>query len=745
MLTVYLSPASVLKRMRLVLLLLYVIAKPAAARYYSDSVVYANAHVTIVVHSNTGSVSYWFGNGTVIENSVAYVNDLKEGLLVSAGFEKHSVTADAIKDPLGKGTCINVVHESAGKPIRLIQYITFYEQTPFVLLSVQATGANNRQLETRDISPLAVLPAWNGSVVLPGKQGVVTDYPFDNDSWVDVVARPWPGSDGKGVSGTSYELISAYDAQTGSGMAAGSVMHDFWKTGIRYSTGVQANRLDSLIVFGGVATQDNPSLPDSYGGKDGTHDYMLHGTQTGADVYSPLVYLSAAGDITADLRQYGALIKKVEGYSAWNKPAPFYWNSFGVEGVLGYEKVMMPGDVAKISDYIASLPNFNQTTQPVLSIDSYDGGLYTTPVLQSIGRYAKKKGQQLGFYFIPFSLWTWKNGINEAKLNGTDYPLRDVILRDDKGDYIPYKDGDFGAFPIDPTHPYTREYIINQIQKAKAIDARFLKIDFLTAGALEAARHYDPAVRTGIQAYNYGMKMLRHLIDSIMGPDIFIWQAISPLFPSQYAHTRFLSTDVYSHLRNSMPGYLHYGSTCASMISATNLWWTQNNLWPYTNMDVAVMKRFQKNKEITAQDVKVRLYCMLVMGSILGDGSDFRDREAAERGRALLDNKALCAYFSHPKAFTPLRFPLGTSQDQQVSLYLPGTDTLTVAAFNFRLDTPFTETFTRQKTGWQADKTYRLEEVLTGREVGRIHRQQQAFELVVPVADAMLVRLVPME
>lgn len=730
----------------LFLLLLEVQPATAAVFQDKDSVVYGNAHVKIVVNISSGTVSYRFADGTAINNAVAYVNDLKEGMQVSTAFEKHIVTADPIRDPLGKGTCINVVHASTGQSIRLIQYITFYEEIPFVLVSVEGTGTLPGQvIETRDISPMAVLPAYKGAVLLPGRQGIITDYPFDNDSWVDVVARQWPANNGKSVSGMSYELLSAYDPGKGSSFVAGSVMHDFWKTGIRYSTGIQANRMDSLIVFGGVSTKDNPSLPDSYGGKDGTHDYMLHGTQVGRSVYSPLVYLSAGADITKDLQQYGALIRKTNGYSGWSKPAPFYWNSFGVEDVLGYRKVMMPSDVAKISGYIASLPNFNQTTKPVLSIDSYDGDIYTTAMLQSIGRYAQKRGQQLGFYFIPFSLWTWKNGINDAKLNGTDHPLRDVILRDDKGNYIPYKDGEFGAFPIDPTHPYTRDFIINQVKKARDIGARFIKIDFLTAGSLEAAHHYDPEVRTGIQAYNYGMKMLRHLVDSMMGPDIFIWQAISPLFPSQYAHTRFLSTDVYSHLRNDMPGYLHYASTCASMISATNFWWTQGNLWPYTNMDVVVMKRFQKNKEISTQDVKVRLYCMLVMGSILGDGSDFRDKEAAARGREFLDNKAICAFFSHPRAFTPLRFPIGTSQDQQVSLFLPGTDTLAVAAFNFRLDAAFTETFTRRQVGWQAERTYRLEDVLTGKPIGGIAKQQASFQLTVPVADALLVRLVPTE
>ncbi len=154
--------------------------------------------------------------------------------------------------------------------------------------------------------------------------------------------------------------------------------------------------------------------------------------------------------------------------------------------------------------------------------------------------------------------------------------------------------------------------------------------------------------------------MLRHLVDSIMGPDIFITQAISPLFPNQYAHTRFLSTDVHSHLRNDLPGFPHYGSTAASMISATNFWWTQGSLWPYTNMDVVVMKRFQKHNELNEQDVKVRLLSMIVMGSIMGDGSDFRDKLAAERGRLFLNNKAVCDFFSQPESLYPIAFPAGS-------------------------------------------------------------------------------------
>lgn len=730
-----------------ILLLLSVLVIGAEAQQQAmagDSLVVSNGKLRVIVGLVDGRVSLRFGGGVVMENATAYVKDVKLGLLGTADFGQHSFTTDEVNDAFGKGLCINLTHDGAGKPLRLIQYITVYEDKPFVLLGAQATANDKGQLlETRDISPFTILPGAKGSVTIPGADALLTDYPFDNDNWVDVISRHWPANGGS-VSGMSYELASGYDAKSNNGFVVGSVIHDFWKTGIRYASGIVANKIDSLIVAGGVATKDDPSLPDSYGGKDGTHDYVQHGTQTGNSVFSPLIYVSASGDIRNDLVGFGKAVQQIAGYSEWKRTAPFYWNSFGVEGVLGYEKIMMPGDVAKVSDFISSLKNFNRYTQPVLSIDSYDQGIYTTEVLKSVGKYGRKKGQQMGFYFIPFALWTWKNNINDSKLTNTDHPLRDVILVDAKGNYVPYKDGDWGAFPIDPTHPYTRDFIIGQLVKAKAIDARFIKIDFLSAGALESARRYDPQVRTGIQAYNYGMKMLRHLVDSIMGPDVFITQAISPLFPSQYAHTRFLSTDVYSHLRNDTPGFPHYGSTCGSMISAAHFWWAQGTLWPYTNMDVVVMKNFQKNKDLNEKEIRVRLLSMITLGSIFGDGTDFRNKEAAARAKIFLDNPAACEFFSHPQAFTPLRFPIGNTQSQQVSFFLTG-DTLLLSAFNFDRDKAFSETFTRAQVGWKNDTEYIVQDFLTGKETGRITKGQETFTTEVATEDAILFRLQPVK
>ena len=721
----------------------------ANARQINDSLVLSNQQLRLVVDKGSGKVSYYFKNGVNLQNTVACMEDIHAGYLVSTTYSRHHVTTAPVQDTFGSGTHLQIEHEDDKLPLRLIQHITLYENQPFLLISVDASPSRDSKPlegwdglpETRYISPLSILPSDKGRVYITGNEPRILDVPFDNDNWVKILTQQWPADQAKAVTGTSYEFAALYDKSMLSGIVTGSITHDCWKTGIAYHTSSSKGALDSFRIYGGAAVEDNKGLPPAYGGLDGTHDHAPHGTVRGATVQSPVIYLAGSNDMRNDFISYGQANVIRNGRQEWKGYAPVYWNSFGVEGVLGYSKVMMPSGVAKISDFIYTLDNFNKYAKPVLSIDSYDQNIYTTDLLASLGRYGKKRNQQLGFYFIPFAVWTWKNTVDQTKLSGTDIPLRGVVLKDKNRQPIAYKDGDWGAYAIDPTHPAVREYIISQLKKAKAINATFIKIDFLTAGSLESVTRYDKRVCTGMQAYNQGMKMLRSLVDSIMGPDVFITQAISPMFPHQYAHTRFVSTDVYSHLRDDQPGFPSWGSTEASMATGSFMWWVQGTLWPYTNLDVAIMQHFQKNPDLTEQEIKVRLYGMMAMGSILGDGSDFREKLAAERAKRFLNNPEVCAFFSHPKAFTPLRMSDGEAMDQQLSFYLKG-DTTMLALFNFATQQTFTETIPLKDIGLD-NRKYAITELLTGQSLGQVAPGQASISLTVPVKDALLVKLVP--
>jgi alpha-galactosidase len=743
-----------------------------------DSVIISGDKVRVVFHRTSGKVDYQFASGVSLNNTVASVTDVQAGYLCTAGYRKHSWNVERFRDSLGKGIRIRLTHTDERYGPVLEQLITLYEDRPFLLLGLQVHAGHGgpaqgspaqggpthdgpAQVETRDICPLAILPGQDGILSIPGSEPRILDVPFDNDDWVNDVERSWPAAADRSVShpstthpsiperstpapvvsGLSYELSAVYDNASMSGIVLGSLSHDFWKTGIAYRAATVPGMLDSLKVFGGAATEDNPSLPADYGGKDGTHDLAPHGTMRGETVSSPLIYISALRDVREAFMEYGNMNARMNGRLSWKGPAPVYWNSFGVEDVLGARHVMMPPDVNKISDFIYTLDHFNRYAKPVLSIDSYDQGIYSTAVLDSIGLYGAQRNQQMGFYFIPFAEWTWKSSIDQGFLHGTHTALRDVVLRDKNGQPIQYKTGDFGAYALDPTHPAVREAIITQLEKARAIHARFLKIDFLTAGALESTSRYDTSVRSGMQAYSRGMKMLKRLIDSILGPDIFITQAISPMFPNQYAHTRFVSTDVYSHLRGDEPGFPGWGSTEASLATGSHMWWEQGTLWPFTNLDVIIMQHFQKNPDLTEREVRVRLYAMVVMGSILGDGSDFRQPMAQARARTFLNNPRVCAWFSHPEAFTPLKWADGSSLDQRLVFYRKG-DTAMLAQFNFSNKEAFADTFYLRDLGLAAGR-YDLVDFLTDKELGTIREGQASFSLSVPEGDAVLVRIVP--
>ena len=702
---------------------------------YPDSVVVNDGSVSVVLHTGDGAVDYHFPGGIDLFNTVGYVVDTRSGLVLTTGLGQHPYSTETIHDSLGDGVRINIRHMDEHHAISLLQRITLYGGRHWVLCDLSAAGgAGQATVETRNICPLAILPSQQGRLSIAGNEPRILDEPFDNDDWVGVTERHWPDA-----AGISYEFSAVYDNVAFNGLVVGSLQHDCWKTGIVYHTAAARGQIDSLVVYGGAATPDVPSLPRAYGGRDGTHDVLPHGTLTGTSVASPVVYLGGGADVRAAFTDYGRANALVNGRLNWKGYAPVYWNSFGVEGVLGYEKVMMPAGVAKISDYLHSLDNFSRWAPPVLSIDSYDGDIYTTELLASLSKYAKKNGQQLGFYFGPFVMWAWKNNIDQTKIPGTNTLLGDVVLKDGQGKPIAYKDGDWGAYPLDPTHPATRQYMIYQLEKGKAINARFLKIDFLTAGALESSTRSDPAIRTGMQAYDYGMKLLKHLIDSILGPDIFITEAISPMFPSQYAHTRFVSTDVYSHLRDDEKGFPSWGSTEASLATGSHLSWVQGTLWPFTNLDVSIMQHFQKNPELSEQEIRVRLYAMMVMGSVLGDGSDFRQPLAAERGRKYLNDPKLCAFFSRPRAFRPLKYADGDSFDQRMVFYLK--DSL-VGIFNFNTREPYQWHSSLDSLGLKPGR-YVLKEFFTGATLATIGEGQNDFLLTVPPGDAIMAEVIP--
>ncbi|WP_156307767.1 alpha-galactosidase [Sphingobacterium endophyticum] len=685
-----------------------------------------------------GTYSLGFGNGLTMKDLCATIVLDQYDTLNSMQFNKHFVQVKDYSDKMGEGKIITYQHEDDNGLILKNNFIQ-YKNENFIMIQLEVSHIKNEVLESNYLSPLSSKTFPNSKIQFGSEKPILVDFPFDNDNWLELLALPWPKDHENPIYGVSHEIFMIYDQNSMKGFVLGSLEHDFWKTGIQYKTDFKKGELNEFIVYSGASRPDNPNLPPNFGGLDGTHDLIAHGKMKSRVLKSALIFIDASSDFRKSAQLFGKTQSKHVGILKWHHSTPFYWNSFPIESVLGHESIMMPKDVYAIVDSLKKFKNLNKIGQTYLSIDSYDQNIYSTEVLKRIGDYVRKNGQELGFYVTPFSLWTWSNQIQTAKLLGTDVPLKEVILRDHGGKPIPFKKGDWGAFPLDPTHPATKQSMISQIMKAKAIGAKLIKVDFVTAGSLESSSWYNPEVRSGMHAYDYGMKLFKNLVDSIMGDDVFLTLAISPMFPHQYAHTRFVSTDVHSHLRNSQPGFTHYGSTASSMITASHMGWIQGTLWPYTNMDAIVMRRFQKNLDLKESEIKARIISLITLGSILGDGTDFRDQLSNERAIKYLNNERITDFFKNPRAFVPLKLSEGISMDQQLTFYRSG-EKLLLAALNFHDNNEFEASFDLKELG-VFGKDLTVIDCFTGEEVAKINKMDKIFKIKISGGESVLLEV----
>ncbi len=174
--------------------------------------VLSNGYLKISVNKRTGTVDYAFKNGIYADHTVAYVNEIHSGCFASTDFATHVAAVAAVRDNFGAGMQLTVVHSDDKHSIQLVQHFTLYRSSPWVIINTVAISRDKHvPVETRDISPFAVLPDHGGKLFVPGKEPRIFDVPFDNDDWVPALERSWPASGSPKTSSISYEFAAVYN------------------------------------------------------------------------------------------------------------------------------------------------------------------------------------------------------------------------------------------------------------------------------------------------------------------------------------------------------------------------------------------------------------------------------------------------------------------------------------------------------------------------------------------------------
>jgi alpha-galactosidase len=462
---------------------------------------------------------------------------------------------------------------------------------------------------------------WMGPVVMDTTGGVdigssnddrALIVPFDNDSWTFAYnATPINNV------GTSYEVSAFYDNATRNGLVVGSVTHDTWKTGVYFQG--SNNQLSMLNVFGGVTSSD-------------TRDVLPHGLVSGNPIVSPTIFVGFDTDWRALMEAYADANAAITPKLAWTGGVPFGWNSWYAYGMgVSYSKA------TAVSSFIKNNLQTNHFNNRVVYINLDSGwNNLSDAQLQQFANYCHRNAQKAGIYWTPFVYWGTASQGSNSVMSGAIYRWSDAYLRTTDG-LVQTNDG---GIALDVTHPGTKQMINYYVGYFKERGFDYLKLDFLSHGALEGV-HYDTNVMTGIQAYNQGMK---HLAAQNNGR-MFINESIAPIFPFQYAHSRRIACDTSSTM----------SETAFEMASVSYGWWISGRLYQFSDPDM------MKFAGVTANENQSRLISCAISGTVFLNGDDL----AVPRGQRLaltyLTNAGICEVARAGAGFRPVEGNTGTN------------------------------------------------------------------------------------
>ncbi len=544
----------------------------------------------------------------------------------------------------GENMNLSLVFEQNG--LKFTNHITLFKDKRYFVAQGELEDLT-RETETNYIAPLdfAYPNAECKPLFLSLDQRMLL-VPYDNDMWVRYE------SDHLRPGRTSYDVTAIFEANNNTGMVIGALDFDTWKNAIKCS----AWDARCYTAFSGVADEC-------------THDIYPHGTIIGKSVKSARFLCGWYDDIRCGMEEYGKVAMEDKFYFKWKNVVPFGWNSYSCSVSL-FHTLQSWETTSKFFD--ENLPNFKDSEgSAYINLDA-NFGLNKDEVKRVISDI-KSRGQKAGSYMGPLMAHKLL-GIMPLKGNPTKN-LLDLVMKDKNGNPYPTIDG---SIPIDITLHEAEENLRLTIRDLVETGFDYIKIDFLSHGAVEGER-YDKSIRTGRQAMMRFYNILREEIDpEKVGREIFIDLSIAPLFPAGYGHGRRCCCDAFGHHEDVryILNALNYG------------WWTNGTLYQFADPDHTVLQQsfVDGRGQTDFNAARSRYNASVISGTImlLSDnygpaGEETQIAEAKRRTIELANNEKLNEIARFHKAFVPAYLCDGTTN----VYFLHHNDRHFVALFNF--------------------------------------------------------------
>lgn len=618
--------------------------------------------------------------------------------LLSKDMKRHtdSISIEELEDGFGHGICVRVVN--CGEEISLTQCFCFYEELPYFFCEA-VVGMETAEVSTNYIAPVYACKGDCKTNVLSvrGEDVRFLFTPYDNDDFVRYSADPLLAAK------ESYEVTAVFDNVTRRSLVVGSVTHDTWKTGIK----VRQGGIDATVEF------------SVYGGATSayTRDSLSHGFVSGSEVASPKIFLGYFEDYRDGLETFGRVNAAIAPPLAWDRGIPMGWNSWSaVADKVSYVVYTDSSDFVKENLQDNS---FSQDGIAYINFDSFWDNL-TEKELKDAAQHVRDNGQIPGIYMTPFTFWGGSNTAGAVPGTNNRYSWQDVVLKDANGTILPSVDG---GVSVDPTHPGTLMNLEYQLNRFKEWGFAYVKMDFMSHGAREGM-FYNKDITTGIQAYNYGMRNIHEILaEELKNQEFFISLSIAPMFPSQYAHSRRISCDVFGTIDNTeyMLNSLTYG------------WWMNGTIYPFTDSDhIVLYNSYNHKQEILYNEGLSRYISAAIAGTMLLDSDDFRIKEARERAVEMLTCEEINAVAKRGIAFRPVEWNTGdvacdifvSNDTENGSLYL--------AVFNFRNNHTKAMRIDLERVGLDPDEEYVMYDLWSDETVMMTDGQEISLEAAQP-------------
>ena len=664
--------------------------------YQADTITVTHSPGRLAIQGGSVRIDYDLAAGTADVYREGQDSPVISGFFSEADIKGVRVTSTALlrsADAVyleeitnGFGSGVRVSVRNAGDGFNMWQHFYTYQTQRYIFIETVVEAAAG--VTTNYIAPIAAGTGGTTGVVSLGSDADDPRFlfvPYDNDAFIRFRSDRFMGAS------ESYEVTAIFDNTSRRGMVTGSVTHDSWKTGIRVKTGFargsETTPLTDFRVFGGIATNT-------------TRDTQPHGSITGWQVHSPLIFLGFYNDWREGMEEYGRANAIIVPPLPWDDGVVFGWNSWSaVADKVNFEVY------ANASDYLKNdLPTFrNHNGTSYVIFDSFWTNLSVQQRMEAAA-YAKANGQRPGIYHSPFVAWhdtvDWLRSSRPEEGDASRWTWFDLVLKDNRGRPIRSTTG--MGWVLDPTHPGT--VALNNYRLQQFIDWGFeyVKLDFLSHGAVEGVFH-NRRITTGKQAYNYGMQqMLDYLGDRIDNQTFFLSLSIAPIFPHQYAHSRRISCDIFGSISNAeyMLNSLTYG------------WWQHGTIYTFNDPDhIIIWNSYNHPDPHHFNEGLTRYISSSIAGTLMIISDDFRIPEARERGRQIYNNDHVNRMASDSVSFRPVE---GNTGDRSTDVFVrhDADGMMYVAVFNFTM-TPVTREVSLERIGLNPLQTYQVFNMIT--------------------------------